>query len=102
MGGPSAEREVSLSSGRGCADALRVAGYEVVEIALGPDDGAGLPSRLAEVRPDDLAAIVADVITRTGASGMKDMGKVMGVVKPKIGDQAEGGRVAAAVKKALA
>ena len=52
MGGPSAERDVSLSSGRGCADALRVAGYEVVEIALGPDDGAGLPSRLAEVRPD--------------------------------------------------
>lgn len=52
MGGPSAEREVSLSSGRGCADALRVAGYEVVEIALGPDEGASLPARLAEARPD--------------------------------------------------
>lgn len=52
MGGPSAEREVSLSSGRGCADALRVAGYEVVEIALGPDDSARLPLLLAEARPD--------------------------------------------------
>lgn len=52
MGGPSAEREVSLSSGRGCADALRVAGYEVVEIALGRDDAASLPARLAEARPD--------------------------------------------------
>ena len=31
MGGPSAEREVSLVSGRDCATALRVAGYEVVE-----------------------------------------------------------------------
>ena len=52
MGGPSAEREVSLSSGRGCADALRVAGYAVVEIALGPQDGASLPARLAEAAPD--------------------------------------------------
>ena len=52
MGGPSAEREVSLSSGRGCADALRVAGYEVVEIALDAKDGARLPLLLAEARPD--------------------------------------------------
>lgn len=52
MGGPSAEREVSLSSGRGCADALRVAGYEVAEIVLGRGDGASLPARLAQARPD--------------------------------------------------
>ena len=52
MGGPSAEHEVSLSSGRECADALRVAGFQVVEIALGPDDAASLPARLAEARPD--------------------------------------------------
>ena len=37
MGGPSAEREVSLSSGRECAKALRVAGYEVIEVDAGPD-----------------------------------------------------------------
>ncbi|WP_235829883.1 D-alanine--D-alanine ligase [Frigidibacter oleivorans] len=48
MGGPSAEREVSLSTGRECAAALRVAGFEVVEVDAGPD----LPSRLAEVAPD--------------------------------------------------
>ena len=48
MGGPSAEREVSLSSGRECAQALRDAGYEVVELDAGPD----LPARLAETRPD--------------------------------------------------
>ena len=47
-GGPSAEREVSLSSGRECAAALREAGYEVVEI----DAGADLSARLAEVSPD--------------------------------------------------
>lgn len=47
MGGPSAEREVSLVTGGACAAALRAAGYEVVEIDAGPD----LPARLAELRP---------------------------------------------------
>nr|WP_050804199.1 D-alanine--D-alanine ligase [Paracoccus sp. TRP] len=48
MGGPSAEREVSLSSGRECAKALRQAGFEVVEL----DAGRDLPARLAEYAPD--------------------------------------------------
>ena len=47
MGGPSAEREVSLSSGHECAKALRQAGYEVVEI----DAGRDLPERLAQAAP---------------------------------------------------
>ena len=47
MGGPSAEREVSLVSGRECANALRVAGYDVVELDAGPD----LAARLAEIKP---------------------------------------------------
>ena len=48
MGGPSAEREVSLVSGRDCARALRTAGFDVVEVDAGPD----LPARLAEIAPD--------------------------------------------------
>jgi D-alanine-D-alanine ligase len=48
MGGASAEREVSLSSGRGCARALREAGYEVTEI----DAGIDLAERLREIAPD--------------------------------------------------
>lgn len=48
MGGPSAEREVSLSSGRECAKALRAAGYDVAEI----DAGADLAERLRALRPD--------------------------------------------------
>lgn len=48
MGGLSAEREVSLVSGRECANALRVAGYEVIEVDAGPD----LVARLQEIRPD--------------------------------------------------
>jgi len=48
MGGPSAEREVSLSSGRECANALRDAGYKVVEVDAGPD----LATRLQDISPD--------------------------------------------------
>jgi D-alanine-D-alanine ligase len=48
LGGPSAEREVSLSSGRECAAALRQAGCEVVELDAGPD----LATRLQDDRPD--------------------------------------------------
>ncbi|MEM5467831.1 D-alanine--D-alanine ligase [Celeribacter marinus] len=48
MGGPSAEREVSLSSGRGCAAALRDEGFDVVEIDAGDDVAA----RLLAARPD--------------------------------------------------
>lgn len=47
-GGPSAEREVSLVSGRECAAALRGEGFEVIEL----DAGADLAQRLAETAPD--------------------------------------------------
>ena len=52
MGGPSAERQVSLSSGRECADALRVAGYQVTEIDLGTARGDEIVRRLADAAPD--------------------------------------------------
>lgn len=48
MGGFSAEREVSLSTGRECAKALREAGFEVTELDAGPD----LAARLTELKPD--------------------------------------------------
>ena len=48
MGGPSAEREVSLSSGLECAAALGQAGYKVVTV----DAGTDLCTRLAEINPD--------------------------------------------------
>lgn len=48
MGGTSAERDVSLSSGRMCAAALREAGYHVVEIDAGQD----LAARLTDLKPD--------------------------------------------------
>ncbi|MGB0498336.1 MAG: D-alanine--D-alanine ligase [Rubricella sp.] len=48
MGGPSAEREVSLVSGREVAAALRDEGFEVVEVDAGPD----LAAVLADLKPD--------------------------------------------------
>ena len=48
MGGPSAEREVSLSSGRACAAALREKNHTVIEVDAGPD----LCSVLADIKPD--------------------------------------------------
>lgn len=47
-GGMSAEREVSLASGRECARALREAGYQVDEVDAGPD----LPGTLASLKPE--------------------------------------------------
>lgn len=48
MGGSSAEREVSLSSGRECAAALREAECDVIEV----DAGLDVAARLIEIAPD--------------------------------------------------
>ena len=48
MGGLSAEREVSLRSGKACADALEEEGYRVTRIDVGRD----IASELAKLRPD--------------------------------------------------
>jgi uncharacterized protein YqeY len=69
------------------------------ELAEGEVLAGYLPAQLEDA---DLAAIVADVITRTGASGMKDMGKVMGAANGVVAGRADGGRVAAEVRRQLA
>jgi len=48
MGGTSAEREISLETGKAILQGLRNIGYETFEIDVGSD----LPLRLAEIRPD--------------------------------------------------
>ncbi len=60
---------------------------------------AYLPAQLSD---DDLAALVAEAVAEAGASGPQAMGAVMKVVGPKVAGRAEGGRVAAAVRAALA
>ena len=68
------------------------------ERAEGDVVAAYLPAQLEDA---DLAALVADVVTRTGASGMKDMGRVMGAARSAVAGRAEGSRVAAEVRRQL-
>lgn len=58
-----------------------------------------LPAQLSD---EELTALVAQAIAETGAEGPKGMGLVMKALNPKVAGRAEGGRVAAAVKSALA
>jgi uncharacterized protein YqeY len=57
-----------------------------------------LPEALSE---DEIAAMVAEAISSSGASSMKDMGKVMGQLKPKVQGRADMGAVSAMVKQQL-
>ena len=58
-----------------------------------------LPTQMSD---DDIKKIVEEVIASTGASSMKDMGKVMGPVMAKTKGQADGKRVQDAVRALLA
>jgi uncharacterized protein YqeY len=55
-----------------------------------------------EMTDDELNALVLSVVLEVGAVAPKDMGKVMPVLLPKIAGRADGKRVSAAVKQALA
>ncbi|SDV03654.1 hypothetical protein SAMN04488544_3833 [Microlunatus sagamiharensis] len=54
--------------------------------------------------PEEIAAVVTAAVQQTGAAelGMKGMGKVMGVVTPQTKGRADGGAVAAEVRRQLA
>lgn len=55
----------------------------------------------APLSADELAALVDDAIAKTGASGMADMGKVMGMVNAQAAGRAEGKAIADLVKAKL-
>jgi len=58
-----------------------------------------LPAALSEA---EIATLLEEAIASSGASGMQDMGKVMGVLKPKLQGRADLGAVSALVKQKLA
>jgi uncharacterized protein YqeY len=66
------------------AEAVLIAGY--------------LPAELSD---DELAGLVHDAVTESGASSPKDMGMVMKAVMPKVGGRADGKRVSTKVREAL-
>lgn len=60
---------------------------------------AYLPAQLSEA---EIEAAVKKAVTDTGASSMKDMGQVMGMLKPQLDGKADMGLVSKLVKTALA
>src|SRR5579885_2068018 len=57
-----------------------------------------LPAQLGD---DELAALVTAAIAESGADGPKAMGQVMKVLTPQLAGRADGGRVAAEVRRQL-
>ncbi|ODR95156.1 glutamyl-tRNA amidotransferase [Methyloceanibacter stevinii] len=57
-----------------------------------------LPKQLSDA---DMAKAIDDAIAETGASGMRDMGKVMGVLKGRYAGQMDFGKASGAVKAKL-
>ena len=60
---------------------------------------AYMPAGLSD---EEIAAEVAAAVAASGAAGPQDMGKVMGIMKPKLAGRADMTAVSAQVKKALA
>ena len=54
-----------------------------------------------QMSPDELKKIVQDIITQTGASSMKDMGKVMGMASAKLSGKADGKAISSIVMALL-
>lgn len=83
------------------ADAGRTEKAEREQAELAVLEGY-LPKQLGD---DELSALVADAVAEvagSGATGMAAMGRVMKIVQPKVAGRAEGGRIAAEVKRQLA
>ena len=57
-----------------------------------------LPEQMSD---DEISELVSKIISEVGAQDMKDMGKVMGSLKPLIAGKADAGVVSQLVKKAL-
>jgi len=58
-----------------------------------------LPQQLSE---EEITPIIQELIKKTGATSMKDMGKIMGMASSQLSGQADGKSISAIVKKLLA
>lgn len=86
---------------REAADAFATAGrteQAAAEQAEGEVLDGYLPAQLGD---DEIAAIVTAEIEQSGAAGMGAIGQVMKAVTPRIAGRADGGRVAAEVRRQL-
>ena len=58
-----------------------------------------LPEPLSD---DEVQSLVTDAIASSGAESMKDMGKVMAILKPQVQGRADMGKISGIIKSALA
>lgn len=72
-----------------------LADHEIAQLAIVK---RYLPTELTD---EELNVLVAEVISETGADGVKDLGKVMKVLTPRARGRADGKRLSAAVRAAL-
>ena len=54
-----------------------------------------------QMSAEDLKAFISDIIAKTGANSMKDMGKVMGMVSKELAGKADGKAISSIVKELL-
>ena len=73
-----------------------LADKEKAEIAI---IAAYLPTQMSD---EEISAAIDALITESGASGVKDMGKLMGILKEKYNGQMDFGKAGAIVKQKLA
>lgn len=77
-------------AGRDELSAVEQAEIELIQVYL--------PEALSE---EEINQIIKDAIAESGASSMKEMGKVMGIVKPKVQGRGDMGIVSGAIKALL-
>lgn len=112
------DKEIELGNDLSEADVVAVVGKMIKQrkdaanqyVEAGRDDLAAkeleenavieiyMPEQLAE---EEVAKIVSQAISESGAEGMRDMGKVMGIIRPKLQGKADMGIVSALVKQQL-
>jgi uncharacterized protein YqeY len=73
-----------------------LAEIEIKEVAILKEF---MPEQLSDA---DIDALIDEAMAATGASEMKDMGKVMGMIKPKLAGKADMGAVSGKIKAKLA
>lgn len=77
------------------ADRPELADIEAFELTVIADF---LPTALTD---DEIAKLIDDAIAATGAAGMQDMGKVMGILKPQTQGRADMGAISKLIKAKL-
>lgn len=77
------------------ADRPELADIEAFELTVIADF---LPTALTD---DEVAKLIDDAVAATGASGMQDMGKVMGILKPQTQGRADMGAISKLIKAKL-